>query len=212
MTRDIEELRVAPFDQHLGPIVHTFKGSPESFSQNLMEDLRPANAQTHMDSQGRIIIDYFDKLFRHCRAQVCIRKGSEHCAEIARLSGDTFSFARLVQRIRGTQEEHVPELPLCWGAAEVEIAGSMLASEAKEQRSEGLAMLLRYHIYPEELAQRALELLADEIEVCFLAARLLREMAARGLLRSGASMIRRALPEAKPLAARELVAALGSLR
>ena len=93
-----------------------------------------------------------------------------------------------------------------------QIADGMLASDAKEERGEGLAMLLRYHIFPAELAQRALVLLADEIEVSFLAARLLREMAARGLFRSGASMIRRALPEAKPLAARELVAALGSLR
>ena len=104
----------------------------------------------------------------------------------------------------------MPEPPVLWHEADLQIALDMLG--AKESRLEALSILLRYKVFDEQLLQFALDLLHEPLEVAFLAARLLREMALRGLVcASAAPIVSRALIGAGPLVARELVSCLRAL-
>ena len=74
-------------------------------------------------------------------------------------------------------------------------------------------MLLRHKILDESLLQPLLGLLEEPVEVAFLAARLVREMALRGLVRlSALPIITRAMLGASPLVTRELVAVMRAVR
>ena len=85
----------------------------------------------------------------------------------------------------------------------------LLGSANRQAKTEALAMLLRHKILDESLLQPLLGLLEEPVEVAFLAARLVREMAVRGLVRlSEWPSISRALLVAGPLVTRELVATM----
>ena len=106
----------------------------------------------------------------------------------------------------------MPEPPVLWHEADLQIAIDMLLGSTKESRLEALSILLRYKVFDERLLQFALDLLHEPLEVAFLAARLLREMALRGLVcASAAPIVSRALIGAGPLVARELVSCLRAL-
>ena len=201
-----------PSPEQLGPTAFGFEGEPSAFVKDVLQRLRATDSQAKVDSRKCCIeIHFFDNLFRYCGAKVRIyttRWG--HCAHIARVRGDTFAYARLLHIIEGVGEAHVPEPPVLWHEADLQIALDMLG--AKESRLEALSMLLRYKVFDERLLQFALDLLREPLEVAFLAARLLREMALRGLVcASAAPIVSRALIGAGPLVARELVSCLRAL-
>ena len=85
----------------------------------------------------------------------------------------------------------------------------LLGSANRQEKTEALQMLVRCKVTDESLLQPCLALLDEPIEVAFLAAKLVREMALRGLVRLSAwPSISRALLVAGPLVTRELVAAM----
>ena len=95
----------------------------------------------------------------------------------------------------------------------MDIAVDLLGSANRQAKTEALAMLLRHKILDESLLEPLLGLLEEPVEVAFLAARLVREMALRGLVRLSAQpIITRAMLGASPLVTRELVAVMRAVR
>ena len=81
----------------------------------------------------------------------------------------------------------------------------LLGSTNRQETAEALQTLVRYKITDEILLRPLLVLLEEPIEVAFLAAKLVREMALRGLVPLSATpMITRAMLGAGLLVAREL--------
>ena len=129
--------------------------------------------------------------------------------DFCRRYGDGMAFVRLLRFVQGQDVNDYDVAPMIWGDGDVGIAADMLGSDDGQAKAEALQMLVRYKISDERLVQPCLALLEEPIEVAFLAARLVREMAVRGLVRlSEWPSISRALLVAGPLVTRELVAAM----
>ena len=89
----------------------------------------------------------------------------------------------------------------------------LLGSANRQEKTEALQMLVRCKVTDESLLQPCLALLDEPIEVAFLAAKLVREMALRGLVRLSAQpIITRVMLGASPLVTRELVAVMRAVR
>ena len=125
-----------------------------------------------------------------------------------RCYGDGMAFFRLLRFMKGKKDTPRNAAPIVWGDGDVVVAIDMLGSTMRAQ-TEALALLLRYKIMDKRVAQSVLGLLEEPLEVSFLAARLLREMAAHGLVCSSATpIIHGALIGAGQLVSRELLGAL----
>ena len=129
-----------------------------------------------------------------------------------RCYGDGMAFVRLLRFMQGEKDTFHDVAPVVRGDGDVELAIDMLGSNRQVQ-TEALAMLLRYKIIDKRFVQLLLGFLEEPIEVSFLAAKLLRDMVAQGLVCSiAAPIISRALIGAGPLVTRELVGVLRVLR
>ena len=120
--------------------------------------------------------------------------------DFCRRYGDGMAFVRLLRFVQGRDVNDYDVAPMIWGDGDVGIAADMLGSDDGQAKAEALQMLVRYKISDERLVQPCLALLEEPIEVAFLAARLVREMALRGLVRlSALPIITRAMLGASPL-------------
>ena len=187
----------------LGPSARSFIGDPSSYVKSVFRRLQSADAQVFVHLQTwRLEVDFFDSLFHHCKAYVRVYNG---CSIIDRAAGDGVAFGELKRFLRGDNSTPAPTAPLVWNPADV---GDILETLPVH---EGLSLILRYNMFPDalvdDLRKHALLLLQDKVDVSFLAARVLRELAERGKLRGSGDMSR-ALLGAGPLVARELVAAI----
>ena len=191
---------------NLGPSARSFVGDPSSYVKSVFRRLQSADAQVFVHLQTwQLEIDFFDSLFHHCKAHVRIYNG---CSEIARAAGDGVAFGELKKTLRGDKSTPAPVDPLVWTPTDV---GDILETLPE---SEGFSLILRYNMFPDafvdDLRKRALGLLQGKVDVSFLAARMLRELAERGKL-CGSGDMSRALLGAGPLVARELVAAIRAI-
>ena len=118
------------------------------------------------------------------------------------------AFVRLLRFTQSEKDTFHDVAPVMWDDEGVELAIDELGS-TRQAQSEALAMLLRYKIMDSRFVQLLLGLLEEPLEVAFLAARLLRDMAVQGLVCSSAApIVSRALMGAGPLVTRELAGVL----
>ena len=118
------------------------------------------------------------------------------------------AFVRLLRFMQSEKDTFRDVAPVMWGDEDVELAIDELGS-TRQAQSEALAMLLRYKIMDSRFVQLLLGLLEEPLEVAFLAARLLRDMAVQGLVCSSAApIVSRAMMGAGPLVTRELAGVL----